>query len=170
MTENTPPAKYKNKFEVSYENYLLGRFQPIVGLVRKFSTEIGEEKALKLASEFVEETARIQTKMAFKDTPIENFEQFKDVFKKFITSEFYTNSSSSTILEDSEKKLEFNFTECLWVDVMKKLGFDGDKGYKICCDADYAMASTMHPKVKLTRTKTLMQGHECCNHCYSWEE
>jgi len=169
MSEKEMPEKFKNKFEVSYENFMLGHFQPTVGLIRKFSTEIGEEKALMLAGEFIEEFSVMQTKQMVKDNPIENFEQFKETFKKHMTTEFMKNSSSFTIVEDSDEKLKFKITECLWAEAMKKLEFDGEKGYKICCDADYAMAKAFHPNVKLTRDKTIMQGDECCNHCYEWE-
>ena len=170
MNEEKSPHKFKNKFEISYEDFMVGRFQPMVGITRKLISELGEEKALQLVSEFIEEISIMQTKKTVEKNPVENFSQFKEVFKKQMTSEFMKNSSSFTIVEDSDEKLEFNFSECLWAESMKKLGFDGEKGYKICCKADFAMATAFHPNVKLTRTKTLMQGHESCNHCYEWEE
>jgi hypothetical protein len=42
-------------------------------------------------------------------------------------------------------------------------------GYAAICYPDYAVASGFNPKLKLVRTKTLMQGHECCNHRYVME-
>ena len=36
----------------------------------------------------------------------------------------------------------------------------------ICC-SDYAYCRGFNPKIKLTRTKTLMQGDDCCD--FRWE-
>lgn len=170
MSAEKSHHKFKNKFEISYEDYMTGRFQPMVGLIRKLISDFGEEKVMQLGSEFIEELSVMQIKKNIEKNPIENFSQFKKMFKTQMTTEFMNNTSSFTIVEDSDDKLEFNISECLWAESMKKLGFDGEKGYMLCCHPDYAMASAFHPNVKLTRTKTLMQKNECCNHSYTWEE
>jgi hypothetical protein len=33
---------------------------------------------------------------------------------------------------------------------------------------DFGLPVGLNPKFKLIRTKTLMQGHDCCNHRYIW--
>ena len=44
-----------------------------------------------------------------------------------------------------------------------------DLGYACVCHADFGLPVGINPKLKLIRTKTLMQGHDCCNHRYVWE-
>jgi hypothetical protein len=44
----------------------------------------------------------------------------------------------------------------------------GDIGYAMVCWGDYAWAEGFNPKIKLVRDKTLMEGHDRCNHRYIW--
>lgn len=73
------------------------------------------------------------------------------------------------IIEDSENAFEMKITECLTEQVFR----DSDAldlGYACVCHADFGLPVGIHPKLKLIRTKTLMQGHACCNHRYIWED
>jgi hypothetical protein len=45
-----------------------------------------------------------------------------------------------------------------------------DIGYVLNCRPDFAMAKAQHPKLRLKRTQTLMQGDDCCNHTWYWKE
>jgi hypothetical protein len=65
------------------------------------------------------------------------------------------------IVEDTRQALAYRVTKCLWA----KSFLDenaGDIGYAMVCYPDYAVARSLHPKLKLEREKTLMQGHDCC--------
>jgi hypothetical protein len=44
-----------------------------------------------------------------------------------------------------------------------------DIGFATVCFTDYATAAAFNPKLKMIRSKTLMQGHDCCNHRYVME-
>jgi hypothetical protein len=37
------------------------------------------------------------------------------------------------------------------------------------CSPDFAIAAGFNPKLRLTRTKTLMQGHDSCHFRYTME-
>ncbi len=170
MTEKASPKKYQNKFEISYEQFIQVRTAQLVGLIKKFIQKYGKEEVLELVTEYMDEENTKIMKTNLGGMEIENFAQFKEVFKNILNLDFYKNSSTYTITEDSDTKLEFCFTECLWVDVLKQLGFDGELGDQVFCHVDYAIAKAFHPNIKLTRTKTLMKGNFCCNHSYTWEE
>jgi len=45
-----------------------------------------------------------------------------------------------------------------------------DLGYILSCYGDYASAQGFNPKMRMIRTKTLMQGDEFCDHRYVLEE
>ena len=66
------------------------------------------------------------------------------------------------MVSESEDVLEFNYTECLWAKTFREAKAE-DIGYAGICYQDYPLARAFNPKFKLIRTKTLMEGHECCN-------
>jgi hypothetical protein len=73
------------------------------------------------------------------------------------------------IVEDSDRAFEMKITECLTEVVFREMDAL-DLGYECVCHADFGLPVGINPKLKLIRTKTLMQGHDCCNHRYVWEE
>ncbi len=78
----------------------------------------------------------------------------------------FMNMMSRDIVEKSETVYEMHVTECLWAETFKKRNA-ADIGYATICYSDYGSAAATHPKLKLTRTKTIMEGHGYCNH--RWE-
>ena len=43
-------------------------------------------------------------------------------------------------------------------------------GFLMVCNPDHAYAQASHPNIKLSRSKTLMEGHDCCDHTWFWNE
>jgi hypothetical protein len=75
------------------------------------------------------------------------------------------SSMSYDIVEDTEEAFEIKVTECLTEDIFRELDA-ADIGYACVCHADYALPVAFNPKIKMVRDKTLMEGHDCCNHRY----
>lgn len=67
-----------------------------------------------------------------------------------------------SVIEDSPRAFEIRVAECLWAKIFREEDA-ADIGYAAICHPDYATASAFNPKIKLIRSKTLMQGHDCCN-------
>ncbi len=59
-------------------------------------------------------------------------------------------------------------SECLTATVFREADA-AHIGYAAVCHADFALPEGFNPKIRLVRTKTLMKGHDCCNHRYVWE-
>jgi len=38
------------------------------------------------------------------------------------------------------------------------------------CKPDFAAIKALHPSLRLERTKTLMQGDDCCDFKFIWED
>ncbi len=72
------------------------------------------------------------------------------------------------IIEDSDTAFEMKITECLTEVVFRKADAL-ELGYACVCHADFGLPEGMDLDIKLIRTKTLMQGHDCCNHRYVME-
>lgn len=69
-------------------------------------------------------------------------------------------------VEKTPERLQVRVTRCRWVEELKKLGADPAIGAAVMCASDYGYCAGLNPAIRFTRTKTLMQGDDHCNHCY----
>jgi hypothetical protein len=65
---------------------------------------------------------------------------------------------------DEPNKVAYRFTKCRWAEIFRELGAT-DIG-KWFCDSDPVYVEAFNPKIKFKRTKTLMDGDECCDHVF----
>lgn len=72
--------------------------------------------------------------------------------------------SSYKVTEDS---FSFNIVGCLWSEIFREMDAT-DIGKTWICDSDFPRAKTMHPKLKLERSQTIMEGASHCDFCYRW--
>ncbi len=123
MENGNETKKFKNNLEINYEDFLMARFLPMLGVIKKFISEFGEEKTLNLVSEYIDELAIIQINQSKDKKQIENFAQFKIVLMSMLNTEFMKNATTFEIIVDTEKKLELRYTKCLWAKVFHQLDF-----------------------------------------------
>lgn len=161
MTEK--PHKFQEKMKISYEDFIRNQYTEMVQLVRFLETELGREKAIDLIKKARDKNITDSIEMG----KVTNYEEFKMMWKKG-WSTMLPNYLTFTIKEDSAERLEFNVTECIFTKVFKDMNAT-DIGYALLCHVDFAYAKAYHPKGRMVRTKTLMQGDGYCNHTYIWE-
>jgi len=161
--------KYKEKFEISYEDYFRTRFNGMVEIMRVLAPIMDKKKALDIIKKLWEKKGIEIIVRQLKNTrPIKNFEEFKEVYEEQISTEYMQHCLNFTIVEDTHNKLAFRFTNCLWAKTFLELGAS-DIGDAMCCYPDFAMAKAFHPNLKLVRTKSLMKGDDYCDSTYIWE-
>jgi hypothetical protein len=73
-----------------------------------------------------------------------------------------------TVEERSEKRLALRVTRCFFADEMRRLGA-AEIGYAFYCTYDDGFCQGLNPAITFTRTRTLMQGNDCCDHTYDLE-
>jgi len=93
-------------------------------------------------------------KKEFKDNSLETFCNFME------KSCAGTCEFEKTKDEKNHKK--YKYSRCAWADIFRKLDAE-DIGFWIC-EADEPVVKTFNPNIKFKRTKTLMQGDDCCDH------
>jgi hypothetical protein len=131
---------------------------------------LGREKAFEIIGKAREKYIVELTRQEIAEKgPIKNFEDFKAIEKDENASPFWSHVLTFTYTEETPKKLALHVTECLWTKTFKEMNAT-DLGYIIFCQPDFAYAQACHPKIKMRRTKTLMQGDGYCDHTYCWEE
>ncbi|OHD27364.1 MAG: hypothetical protein A2086_17365 [Spirochaetes bacterium GWD1_27_9] len=62
--------------------------------------------------------------------------------------------------------VKMNVTYCPIAEMARKLGQE-KWGFKCYCCDDYSIVKGFNPNITFNRTKTLMEGHDCCNHTYT---
>jgi hypothetical protein len=70
-----------------------------------------------------------------------------------------------TIEEQTPDHMKMCVTRCMWADEFCKLDA-ADIGYAFYCASDYGYCQGLNPAITFSRTKTLMQGDDCCDHTY----
>jgi hypothetical protein len=165
------PHKFKKPVEIPYLDYIQASLSGEVSLFRELENSFGKEKAHKLIREWtLKKTIEGITKY-LKETgvDIQSFEDFKQYMKKEWESEQLRGTHTYIIESDGPEHVSYTVTECIWKEAMEKLDAT-DLGILTMCDLDFETAPLYHPNIRLKRTKTLMNGDDCCDFTYVWEE
>jgi hypothetical protein len=101
-------------------------------------------------------------------SPKNDLAAFVSKGKKRFSSPFYNHVLTYTIVEDTEKVFDEKITECLFAKTFREANAS-DIGYATQCHGDFGFVEGFNPKIRLTRSKTLMQGDDCCDFRWVWE-
>jgi hypothetical protein len=71
----------------------------------------------------------------------------------------------SEVLEKTATTLRLKVTRCIFAEEMRRHGA-AETGFAFYCSYDYGFCQGFNPELRFTRTRTLMQGHDCCDHGY----
>jgi hypothetical protein len=72
-------------------------------------------------------------------------------------------------MERTEMGVQMKCTKCPVADLYKQAG-GTEWGYHLYCAADKHIVEAFNSKIGFRRTKTLMEGHDCCDHFYYLKE
>jgi hypothetical protein len=169
--EGQKAAEKKHKFladsDMSFQEVFEYAYGGFVGLMKYLGNEIGQDKLIELIKRNSDEGFEQVAQMLSKEGKKIDFATFRARRRK-ASNRFGEHTLTFAIVEDSDEAFETKITECLWAKTFRDSGA-ADIGYAYICHGDFAMARVNNPKIRLIRTKTLMQGHDCCNHRYVWE-
>jgi hypothetical protein len=149
---------YKEIFDFTFGYYYIPTLQ---GLRGQFKGDFIE--AVRKGSE---ESGRRSAKNFAANVPTNDFETFKTWATN--PEPFWEAALTWEIVESTDEAFEVKISECLWAKTFRDADA-ADIGYAGICHGDYAYASAYNPKLHMERTKTLMQGHDCCDHRWLWE-
>ncbi len=69
------------------------------------------------------------------------------------------------VINQAEDRLEFDVTRCRYAEMYSELGL-GEIGHLLSCNRDGHFCDGYDPRIKLTRTQTIMQGASYCDFRY----
>jgi hypothetical protein len=167
MKKNSHKFQERMMSEITYEQYFRDRCHELVCLAAELEQVLGRKKTLEIMGKAREKYMVELTKK--ERAHIKNFADFKACEKAENASPYFSHTLTLTYPEETPNKLTLHVTECLWAKVFKEMNAT-DLGYVLFCQPDFAYAEACHPKIKMRRTKTLMQGDNYCNHTFYWKE
>ena len=72
------------------------------------------------------------------------------------------------VIEQSDTKYRFNVTRCKYAEMYREMGL-GEIGHLLSCQRDGTFCEGYDPRLKLTRTQTIMQGASHCDFRFRFE-
>jgi hypothetical protein len=171
QAQKKPTAK-KHKFledaGMSFQDVFEFAYKDFAGLMKYFAREVGKNNLIEMIKRLMDEDARQSAQKEAGHIQKRDFASFKAEYKKK-PDRFWDHILTSAIVAETDTAIEARITECLYAKVFRDADA-ADIGYAYCCYGDYAWAQAYSPKLRLIRSKTLMNGDDCCNPRRVWEE
>ncbi|NTV80032.1 MAG: L-2-amino-thiazoline-4-carboxylic acid hydrolase [Candidatus Aminicenantes bacterium] len=168
--EQAKPEGPKHKFladsGMSYAEAFMVAYLPDIPIWRGLEEELGREKLHEMMKRIIDATARKEMAGYAKKAGSNDLAAFTRSFRE--PGSIFEKALTYEVVEDTPKAFEVKVTECLWAKTFRDANA-GDLGYILSCYGDFASAEGFNPKMRMIRTKTLMQGDDCCNHRYVLE-
>jgi hypothetical protein len=160
-----PPSKDRQAPEISQLQRREIQASIAGCLIRGYAAVMGDDQAVKIA------TAAIQSDAAKAGETIAaklGGNTMKDL--GVVVKEIWAEGNAITIqmLEETDQALCFNVTRCRYAEFYQKEGML-DLGYCLSCSRDEAFARGFNPRIRLTRTQTIMQGSPVCDFRFALE-
>ncbi len=75
----------------------------------------------------------------------------------------------SEVLEHTETDYVYKVTRCRYAEMYREMGL-GEIGFQLSCNRDATFVEGYDPRIRLSRTRTIMQGADHCDFHYRMEE
>ena len=155
--------KFDTELKFTVRRYWAIKAQNSLALIRPIVEEMGEEKAVEFLKSIAYKRASTNGARYRQEKGTNDFETFKT---RFIGTGSYTESLiEAKVVENTAKAFEIKVTECVIAEPYLRAKA-GKYGHAYQCWGDHCWQDGYNKKIKLIRDKTLMQGHDCCNHRY----
>ncbi len=146
--------------------YAFAYQEGFIPVMKNLAKDIGHDSFIEMQKKASSEAAVDEVKRSTQNLPKKDLATSLADMKS--GSYFWKHVVTYKFVEETDKAAEARITECLWAKTFREMDA-ADIGYAAICYPDFAAAPAFNPKMKLTRTKTLMQGHDCCNHRWVME-
>lgn len=150
------------EMSISLRDLMRRQNRNLFGFIETLREEIGDPEVIRLLNIDSEKIGVMQGEAQKQSFPDTSFETFVAQFRPPNFAELLTHE----VVEDTDDSFELEVTECLIASVFREAGLGGDIGHAAVCNMDYHWPPAFNPLIKMERSKTLMEGHDCCNHRY----
>jgi len=161
--------KFDRRIETTISQHFLDMHEKEVAIIREMERVLGKDKADDIVRKWSERNAVEDVKKLVRaeKKPIKNFADVKTLVRKWVDDLNTSSMEEVSITDETADECTCTVTECIYAKVFNELRAT-DIGYLRFCEHDFETAKAIHSKVQLKRTKTLMQGNDCCDFVYYW--
>lgn len=133
-------------------------------LINAFVEEFGREKALEVSRKVIRNLAHESGKVLAAFVGGNSPEHLARAIPLFSQG----GALELEVLETSGKTAAANVTRCRFAEMYKEHGIE-EFGYLLSCGRDFDLIEGFNPKIKLSRTQTIMEGADFCDFRFTVE-
>jgi hypothetical protein len=163
--ETTVKHKFLEDSNMTFQEVFDFAFKSLIPVLQGLAKELGEDHFLKVLEKVASECALKAGQDTARQLPSNDLAAFKAAGEP---DHFGKHVLTLEMVEDTPQAFEVKVTECLWAKTFREMGA-AEIGYSLICYRDYAHCQGFNPKITMSRSKTLMQGDDYCNHRVVWE-
>ncbi len=134
-------------------------------LIREFARTIGEDRALEIAAAAVSADAEAAGREAAARLGGGSLAGLGRLVREVWSAR---DAMTVRFLESTECSLSFDVTRCAYADLYERLGMR-ELGFCLSCSRDEPFARGFNPRLRLVRTRTIMQGASSCDFRFSMD-
>jgi len=133
------------------------------GVFAEMKAELGEAAAKRILANAVIRMARATAAEMAKEAPggQANLDSFRAIQSRWTAED----ALRIDVLESTPERFDFNVTRCRYAEMYREMGL-AELGALLSCNRDGSFCEGYDPKLKLTRTQTIMSGAEHCDFRY----
>jgi hypothetical protein len=147
----------------TYRDLIKLKFAGVIPLILRLEQTIGREKTIEVLRSSSDAQSRSFGRAAAAQSGANDMAALRAV----LTQGPATHLWVFQIIESTERVFELRVSECLFATILRDGRVDGELGHAAQCYGDHGFAEAFNPKLRLVRTKTIMQGHGACNHHFT---
>ena len=133
------------------------------GLYQELKAELGEAAAKRILASAVIRMAKATAAEMAKSAPggQVGLDSFRDLQSRWTAED----ALQTDVLQSTPTAFDFNVTRCRYADMYREMGL-AELGAILSCNRDGSFCEGYDPKLKLTRTQTIMGGAPHCDFRY----
>ena len=159
--------KFKQDSGMTFEEVFEFAYRPFVSRVRGLAAELERGDFVELLQKVSSDAGAAFGRELAESASRNDFETWKQGLRE--PDRLFQHALTYDVREESETAFEIKVTECLWAKTFREMDA-ADIGYATICHPDFANCQAFNPKMRMIRSKTLMQGDDYCNHRWVWED
>ena len=136
-------------------------------IYEQMKASLGEEQAKQILASAIRNDSISQGQAYAADLPVEQtgLHGFHSLLPQWTAN----GALEVEPLAESENEVSYNVTRCRYAEMYQEMGL-AEIGHILSCGRDGTFCTGFNPKIKLTRTQTIMQGASHCDFRYYWNE